>query len=218
MSETTFDLDVFIPTRKQQLGNLVCQAQAVFNSGVNARLTVGIGDDQYQEFLDQFIPKHQNRIRIIPNVPQGGVSICVKHCMENIDWSEWVLSVSDDDIILPWGIDHLWEAREGVAMVIGQTLGVSRENHLDFTAWKIGVAVAPCHVSTAMINMEKLKTLPKPWIVHDPLFDFILIRRMADTFPYRITPSVVHVQAFAELENLGSEFGENFRKVYGHLL
>lgn len=213
-----FDVDVFIPTRKTLLGNLNCQVQAVLNSGVNARATVSIGDDSYPEFTDNLTPEQLNRVRVIPNVPQGSASICIKHCLENIEWAPWVLTVADDDCLLPWGLKHLWDAREGVSMVIGQTLGLSRERHLDFTAWKIGIGVTSCHVSTAMINMRSMATLRKPWMDLDPLSDFLMIKRMADNFPYRIIPSVVHVQAFAELDNLGSDFIRNFNSIYGHLL
>lgn len=213
-----FDLDVFIPTLKQRTDNMLCQAHTVLNSGLNVRLTVSLPDNDYPELMDNLTPKEKEKVRLIPNVPQGEPSIPVKHCIENIDWSDWMYFPADDDCVLPWGLKHLWEGRDGVSMVIGQTLGVSRKEHLDFSAWKIGYGVIPCHVSTALFHMPSLKSLPKPWYNIGPLADYELIKYMSANFAYKIIPSVVHVQAFAELENLGTEFASQFKMLYGHLL
>lgn len=213
-----YDLDVFIPTLKQRTNGLVCQAHTIFNSNMKVRLTVSLPDENYPEFMDKLTEEERKHVRFIPNIPQGSPAIPIKHCLESAEWPDWVLVMSDDDIILPWGLQHLWEARKDVSMVIGQTLGVSRKEHLDFTAWKIGSDIVACHVSTAMIHMRSLETLSKPWVELSPLCDFFTIGLMARNFPYRITPNVIHVQAFAEFENLGSEFLENYQKIYGHLL
>lgn len=214
---TAVDLDVLIVTRKKRLDNLLCQVHTILNSGMNTRVTIGI-EGEYPEFVSKLFPAQLERIRIVSGVPQGDPSIPIQYCMENLEWSDWMYSSADDDCILPWGLKHLWENRDGVSMVIGQTIGVSRERHLDFSAWKIGRSIEVCHVSTALINMRSLEKLEKPWLTVDPVSDFHLIDRMAKLYPYKITPSVVSVQAFAELNNLGDVFCENYMKIYGHLL
>ena len=213
-----FDLDVFIPTLKQRLNGLVCNIHTIFNSGLNVRVTISLPDNDYPELMELLTEKEKECIRFVPNVPQGEPSIPIKHCLENVELLEWVYLVADDDCVLPWGLQHLWEAREGYSMVMGQVLGVSRNKHLDFTAWKIGFDIIESHVSTAMYNMRSLEKLPKPWYEISPISDYLLIRRMAENFTYNIIPSVVHVQAFAELDNLGPIFMNNFSKLYGHLL
>jgi hypothetical protein len=213
-----FDIEVFIPTLKQRTNNLLCQIHTALNSGLNVRVTLSLPDESYPEIIENLTESELKYIRLIKNVPQGEPSIPIKYCLENIEWGDWLLSVGDDDCILPWGLKHLWDARENVSMVIGQTIGVSRNKHYDFSAWKIGYRIIPCHVSIAFINMRSLEKLPKPWLEIDPLSDFKQIERMSNHFPYKIIPSVVHVQSFANMENLGNEFTKNFMEVYGHML
>lgn len=214
------DIDVFIPTSKrpERLNNLLCQIYIALNSGVDTRVTVAMEGD-YPELMKRLSVHQIATIRFIKDAPQGNAAIPLKHCIENYEWNDWVLiSACDDDCLLPWGLKHLWDATKGVSMVIGQTLGVSRKQHYDFSAWKIGISVVPCHVSTVMVNMRSLERLPKPWIDIDPLTDYLLVKRMADHFPYRIIPNVCHVQSFAEIENLGKEFSDQFGQLYGALL
>ena len=213
-----FDIDVFIPTLKQRTDNLLCQIHTVLNSGLNVRVTLSISDEHYPEVVENLTEKELKALRIITRVPQGEAAIPIKYCLENFEWADWVYPISDDDCVLPWGLQHLFEATEGVGMVMGQTIGVSRKKHYDFSLWKLGIEIAPCHASTAMYNMRCLEKLPKPWYEIDPLSDFKLIEKMSKNFPYKIIPSVVHVQAFAELENLGREFSDSFMKIYGCLL
>lgn len=214
-----FDVDVLIATSKklERLDNLICQVHTVLNSGINSRVTVAM-EGFYPEFICRFTDEQFKRIRIIDDAPQGSPSIPIKYCMENIEWSDWLYSTADDDCLLPWGLKHLMEATKDVSMVIGQTLGVSRQRHFDLSAWKIGREIIPCHVSSALINMRSLEMLPKPWLEIDPLSDYFLIEKMSGKFPYKIIPSVISVQAFAELENLGQKFSEDFNKIYGHLV
>ena len=213
-----FDVDVFIPTLKQRTNSLLCNVHTAFNSGLNVRVTVSLPDDSYDELMDNLTEKEKNLTRLIPNVPQGSAAIPIAHCLEKIEWSDWVYPVADDDCILPWGLQHLYEATEGVGMVMGQTFGTSRKKHYDFSSWKLGFQIIPCHASTAMYNMRKMEKLPKPWYLIDDLSDFYLIKKMSDNFPYIIIPSVVHVQAFAEASDLGEEFSANFHGFYGHML
>lgn len=213
------DIDILIPTSKkpERLNNLLCQIHTVLNSGINTRVTLAM-DGPYPSLTSQLSHYPLSKVRLVYGAPQGSPAIPAAYCMENLEWGDWMLNVSDDDCVLPWGLRHLWEATKDVSMVIGQTIGVSRTKHLDFSAWKIGIGVIPCHVSTALINMRSLETLPKPWYRDDPLCDYLLIQRMSENFPFKIIPSVVHVQAFAEIENLGPEFGQIFRDVYGDLI
>ena len=213
-----FDLDVIIPTRKKQTNNLLCQVHTVLNSGFNVRVTIGIPDSEYHEFFENLTNREKECIRLMKNVAQGSPSIAFIYMLENMDWVDWIFPTADDDCILPWGLKHLLEVHNDMGMVMGQSLGVSREKHLDFSSWKIGHSITECHCSTAIYNMRKMETLSKPWFENSPVSDFLLIKRMSENFPYKIIPSVVHVQAFAELENLGSIFTENFNKLYGHLI
>jgi hypothetical protein len=214
----SFELDVFIPTIKKKLNGLLCNVHTVLNSGLRVRVTISLPDDSYPEFMDKLTEEERSCIRLIKNVPQGNPSIPIQFCMENLDWLEWVYMAADDDCILPWALKHLWEAREGVSMVMGQVIGTSREKHLDFSEWKIGIDIIRCHVNTAMYNFNSLRTLPKPWLEIDPCSDYLMIKRFADNFPYKIIPSVVHVSAFAELENLPEDFVIMFKRMYGHIL
>lgn len=214
-----FDIDVVIPTAKQleRLNNLVCLINIIQNSGVRARAYI-VMEGEYPELMERMTPKNLEKMAFCKNAPQGGPSIPIKYALENLSLSDWVTVIADDDCLLPWGLKHLWEATNNVSMVVGQTLGVSRKDHYDLSSWKIGIGIIPCHVSTALFNMRKIETLSKPWLEIDPLSDYILIKRMAETFPYKIIPNVVHCQAFANLENLGDDFGDYFNKTYGHLL
>lgn len=229
-----FDIDVVIPTAKQldRLDNLVCQINTSLNSGVDTRVVI-LMEGEYPELMERLTSKQIEKIMFVKDAPQGNPSLPIKHCIENVELSEWMYSVGDDDCILPWGLKHLWEATQNiynvqnilnasnvdkVSMVIGQTLGVSRDNHYDLSLWKIGHGIIPCHVSTALINVNRLRSLPKPWFEIDQLSDYLLIKRMSENFPYKIIPNVVHCQAFANVENLGPDFGAYFQKTYGHLL
>lgn len=213
-----FDIDVFIPTLKKRTDNLLCQVHTALNSGLNARVTISIPDNDYAELINKLTDKEKINIRLIKKVPQGEPSIPIKYCLENESWSNWLLIIADDDCLMPWGLKHLYDATPGMGMVMGQTLGVSRNMHLDFSSWKIGVGVIPCHCSTAFYNVRMLEKLSKPWCEIDPLSDYRLIQKMAENFPYKIIPSVCHVQSFAELENLGTDFSAKFHNLYGHLL
>lgn len=211
-----FDIEFLIATQKKRLEGLLCQIHIALNSGLNVRVTVGM-DGEYPELMEKLPESYKDKIRFVKNVPQGTPSISFGYLYENMDWDGWIYAVADDDIVLPWGLKHLWENREGVSMVIGQTIGVSRDDHFDFSGWKIGYEVVENHVSTAFINSKDLSKLPKPWIVNEPNSDYLIIKRMADHFKYRVIPNVVHVQAFAKFENLGEEFKESYMNIYGHL-
>lgn len=218
MTESEIDIDVFIPTLKKRTNGLLCNVHTVLNSGLNVRVTVSIPDESYPDLMDGLTDREKACIRIIPNVPQGEPSIPIKHCVENVEWAEWLYMIADDDCILPWALQHLWNARKGVAMVMGQVIGTSRKDHLDFSGWKIGLSITECHVSTAMYNTKRLQELPKPWYEIDPLSDYKFIKKFSDHFPHKIIPSVVHVQAFAELSNLSPDFCADFYRIYGRLL
>lgn len=213
-----FDIDVLIPTAKKKTENCLYQIYAALHSGVNSRINILMGGS-YPELTNQLdLEKWGDRIRIFDDIPQGNPSIPIKHAFENMNWDNWVLVNPDDDCLLPWGLKHLLDAAPGMGMVMGQTLGVSRKQHLDFSNWKIGISITESHCSTAIYNMQMLKTLPKPWMEISPINDYLINKKMADNFPYKIIPSVCHVQAFAELENLGTEFSNRFNQLYGHLL
>lgn len=213
-----YDLDVFIPTLKKRTNGLLCNVHTVLNSGVNVRVTVSIPDDNYPEFMDALTDKEKSCVRIINNVPQGDPSIPIEYCLENIEWTEWVYIVADDDCVLPWGLAHLMSARQGMSLVMGQAIGVSRIRHFDFSSWKIGIDVVEGHVNAAMFNYNTLKKMKKPWFTNHPCCDYLLIKKMTDLYPYRIIPNVVHVSAFAELENLTEEFQNEFMSTYRNLL
>lgn len=229
-----FDLDVVIPTAKQldRLDNLVCLINIVQNSGINSRAYI-VMQGEYPELMERMTQRNLDRMEFCKTAPQGHPCLPIEYALGELELSEWFISIADDDCLLPWGLKHLFDATKDivgaknlmnsanidkVGMVIGQTLGVSRVDHYDLSLWKIGIGVIPCHVSTALVNVPMLRKLERPWLPIDPLADYLLIKRMSETFPYKIIPNVVHCQAFADVENLGEEFGAYFKKTYGHLL
>lgn len=223
MEVKDIDVDIFIPTSKKlkNLETLLCQIYIALNSGINTRVTIGM-KGEYPELMQRLTPNQLPRIRFIKDAPEGGEvgHLAIQYMLEELTWADWVRYICDDDCITPWGLKHMWEARHGVSMVVGQALGVSREKHYDFTAWKLGPSITFCHVAgnQVMFNMRSLEKLPKPWWGPSRTYDFDFIKRMSENFPYRIIPSVVDVMSFAELENLGREFQQNFHALYGGIL
>ena len=215
-----FDLDVFIPTAKQpeRTNNLICQINTALNCGLNTRVTIGMEGD-YPGLLDNFRKEQLERIRIVTGVPQGTPSISIEHVLETTDWVDWVHIPADDDCVLPWGYQHLWEARKDVSMVLGQVLCVSRATHLDFSSYKVGRKLEVGFISgaCALFNMRSMEKLPKPWMPNNPVSDFDMIKKMAENFPYTIIPNVVSVMSLTELESLHHSFQDHYKKIYGHL-
>lgn len=214
------DIDLYIPTAKQieRLPSLLAQINAGLNSGLNARVTISM-DGEYPELNRSLSDEQIKKIRFV-QAPQGNPSITIEHCLENTEWADWLYIAGDDDAILPWGLKHLYEARECVSMVLGQVLCVSREKHWDLSSYKVGQVIVPCHISGAnlLINTRSMEKLEKPWLINDPQSDYFLIKRMAENFKYTIIPSVVAVLCLCELDNLGTEFTAHWMSQYGRFV
>jgi hypothetical protein len=136
-------------------------------------------------------------MRFVHDAPKGLIgNPAVSYCMETLEWADWYYVTGDDDALLPWGLRHLYENRQGVSMVIGEGLCVSREKHESLAAWKIGGLIKCGRVSAscALFNFRDIEKLPRPWFNSDSkVADFELISRMATTYPYRMIPSTIFV-------------------------
>jgi hypothetical protein len=220
-----FDLDVLIPTakNKKHLNTLLTQINTALHCGLNTRVTIGMMGD-YPELTERLNPKDSDRIRFIKDAPEGGEvgHRAIKYIFENpdIEWTDWMRYICDDDLATPWGYKHLWGAKDGFSMVVGQALGVSRNTHYDFSHWKLGVGIIFCHVAGSQIifNRRDLEKLEKPWWDLSRTYDYDFIKRMSVNYPFKIIPNVVDILAFAEFENLGSDFKSQFMNLYGHLV
>lgn len=212
------EIDVLIPTARQpeRFHNLLFQIRAVLNSPVNARVTVAMSGE-WPELIHAIHPKEWDRVRIASECPdgqkgnpfhtEGGYMSGPKvaWCLDNLDWGDWWYFMGDDDCLLPWGLRHMLDASDGVDMVIGQVLGVSRKDHLDFTPYTIGRSIARCRVSSAgaMFRVEAMKKLDKPWWNPNSGYaDWELIERMSKAYLHRITASTIHVLSLCELPQL----------------
>lgn len=225
MNIKDIDIDILLPTSKKldRLDNLLCQIYACLNSGLKTRVTIGMTGD-YRELYARLTKDQIDKIRFIKDCPEGGEvgHPALKYMLENFDYSDWITFVNDDDCTPSWALKHLWDKREGVSMVLGQAIGVSRERHFNLSAWKLGpmpdISINHICAGNGIYNMRSLEKLPKPWWNLIRTGDYDFVKRMEKHFPYKIIPSVVLMLSFAELSNLGVEFNFNFNKAYGKIL
>src|SRR5574338_301489 len=196
-------IDILIATAKERrrLPNLLANIRTALASDLETRVTLAMLGD-YPELEDELSQAEKARIRMVKDAPLGSMgNAAALRCKEALDWGEWYYQIGDDDALLPWGLDHLYAATEGVSVVIGQAIVVTKDTHLDATAWKVGRKLAPGCVSgvCALMRFEDLERLPKPWYhVRSETADFELIAKMAGCYPYTVIANTVAVLSLEE--------------------
>ncbi len=211
-------VDVLMPTNRKRLWNFLFQLRGALANALNIRVTVAMSGP-WPELRAELSARELEKVRWVENAPDGTTgdpfnnpngymgAPKIRWCLENLDWANWMYQVCDDDALMPWGIEALFAATDNMGVVIGQVLPVSRNEHLDFTPYKIGRSIERCRVSCAgaLINMRLLETLPKPWYNERSGYaDWELIERMSTHFPSKIIKTVVHVLALCELGEVPS--------------
>lgn len=204
------DLDILLPTGRQRLHNLLFQIRAILSSPVKARPVVMMGA-RWPEFLDALSTDERDRILICwnaPDVPELKGQQKVEWALENLILAPWFAYFSDDDALLPWGLEALMQNNQGVSMVMGRVLGVSRKNHLDFTPYAVNKAIVRNHCSNAgtIYKTEDVLKLERPYLnLAEPASDWEFIERMAKNHNHRIIPDVISVLTLYEMEQFPTD-------------
>ncbi|MDI6788498.1 MAG: hypothetical protein QME51_09020 [Planctomycetota bacterium] len=197
------DIDILIPTSKKRLQKLLWQIRSCFNQGLDVRVTVA-STGEYPELLERLTDVERIKMRFIIDAPEGLCgNAASKHAMENYEWGDWFYSIGDDDALLPWGLKHLWNNKQGVDMVIGRALCVSKGQNLDLTQYRVGTVLARGRVSgvCTLFNFRKVEKLGKPyWDADSVVSDWELIEKMAENHKYKIIPETVCVLALGNVQ------------------
>jgi hypothetical protein len=193
-------IDVLIPTSRQpeRLHNLVWQIRSAFNQGIPVRVTVAMGGE-WPELMCQLSPEELASIRFVTNAPAGKCgNAAVQHCLETLEWLPWYYQTGDDDALLPWGLKHLYEAREGNILVVGRALCVSKKAQTDLTSYKVGHIIEWSKVSglCALFKMEAIKACPQPWWNPESgCADFELIDQLSKMGGVKLIPNTITILA-----------------------
>lgn len=195
------EIDVLIPTAKKRVDNLLFQIRSALGQGLDVRVTIAM-NGEYPELMERLTDEEKKKMRFVTDAPDGCIgNPAVLHALETLDWADWYFQTGDDDALLPWGLKHLYENREGVCMVVGRALCVTKDGHKDLTPWEVGKTLEFCKVSgaCALFNFRAVEKLPRPWWnPGSQVSDFELIHRMSRMCPYRLIPSVIFVLALEE--------------------
>lgn len=198
------EVDFVIPVegRPERFHNLLCQIATGLYSHNGCRVNVVFCGEMNQAVLDVFPPSE--RVRYLANAPKSFSGYAtLNYAMDHLDLAPWWYQQGDDDCMMPWALEHLMAARDGVQMVIAPTVAVLKVTHEDKTYYKCGFELVQNHVGQnhVLINTEAFRQLEKPYWQEtvNATNDFFFIQRMAKQFKYRFIPNVVGVLSMGGL-------------------
>ena len=191
------DVDVLIPTSKKRLDNLMCQIHTAQNQGFQVRITIAMSG-QWIALEEKLGAYDAENIRLVYDAPDGLIgNPAVQYCIQNLEWCDWYYQTGDDDSLMPWGLKHLYEQiDEHSKMIIGQAICVTKNDHRDISHKKVGRVILEGAVSgvCVLFHMPSVKKLSPPWWnPESKVADYELIRKMANSYPYKVIPNTVTI-------------------------
>jgi hypothetical protein len=126
-------IDVLLPTAGKRMNGLKFQIQAILNNSYkDIRLWTLIDNDNAKEIRDElrkdlkFDSRHKTIV--VPEEWRGNWGHRpIKYAIEKLPLEgEWIITSGDDDVITEWALDELIRQSQGVNMVVGICLPVSR--------------------------------------------------------------------------------------------
>lgn len=204
-------IDVVIPTqfRIERRWTLIHQIKSALNQEIPARVVI-LSSEKSWLYLSNSVMESLtaneranviNFIHADGGTEQGGplgymCNPALLAYMESGLAAAWQLQSCDDDCLTPWALKSLLGASQGVSMVLGRAVAVSRK-YEDRREYKLNEAIERCHVglAAAIIKTEDvMKLAPPRFNIFTGYGDWELIKRMSDTYPFRFIDQIVNVQ------------------------
>jgi hypothetical protein len=188
-------IDVLLPTQGKRMNGLKFQIQAILNNSYkDIRLWTLIDSDNAEEVraeLSKTLHKRHNII-IVPEEWRGNWGHRpIKYAIEELPLKgEWLITSGDDDVITEWALDELIKQSQGVNMVVGICLPVSRM--LCQTDRVLGehMALGQITGSCCLYRLSSVKEVGYDDSTYEA--DWKLIEKMM-RFPFRQIKSVLFV-------------------------
>lgn len=197
----TPEIDFYMGTARQRerLPTLLANVRTALACPIPTRVTIAMGGP-YPELASALHAEERDRVRIIDDAPEGWLAgPATKYVLETLDWAPWWMWIGDDDVLLPWGLEHLYSYTKRVpslSMVIGKALVVSKHDHLgDPSYMSVGDEIRFGRV-TSIAALFKTKALlsMNPCINTEVQYqDLDLCERMAEGREYIFVPNHVVV-------------------------
>ena len=127
-------IDVLLPTQGKRMNGLKFQIQAILNNSYkDIHLWVLIDCDNAHDIEDEidvmgYYPNERFTSIVVPEEWQGNWGHRpIKYAIEELPLEgDWIITSGDDDVITEWALDELIKQSDGVNMVVGICLPVSR--------------------------------------------------------------------------------------------
>lgn len=160
-------IDVLMPTQGIRFEGLVYQIVAILNQKHRALtlwVLVDTEDDSILHDIEDIVRRVPSPKIQIVRVPSewGGHwgHRPIKYAIEHLPLEgEWVFMTGDDDCIPVWSLDGLMAASEGVDMVCGLCIGLTRNQEYTGEVWGQDLAINKATGSCCMYRLETVKEL-----------------------------------------------------------
>ena len=124
-------IDVLLPTQGKRMNGLKFQIQAILNNSYkDIRLWTLIDADNAREVEAEIdkIKDPRHYVVVVPKEWRGNWGHRpIRYAIEELPLEgEWIITSGDDDVITEWALDELIKKSDGVNMVVGICLPVSR--------------------------------------------------------------------------------------------
>jgi hypothetical protein len=163
-------IDVLIPTAGKRVDGLIYQINAFINQSYEFRtIWVLIDVESFDEFniLKKKIDAETKRyapvkMMHVPDEYRGKHGHGpIKYAVEKLPLEgDWIITSGDDDSVMPWALEKLIEASDGVDMVVGRVVPVKR-NHEYLENHVLGYNMLHGHItgSCCLYRASRLKEL-----------------------------------------------------------
>lgn len=195
------EIDFYMGSARQleRLPTLLANVRTALACPIPTRVTVAMGGP-YPELRNALYAEERERVRLVEDAPDGFLAgPATKYVLETFDWAPWWMWIGDDDVLLPWGLEHLYAYTRRVpslSMVIGKAVVVTKKEHLaDPASMSIGDEIAFGEVTSisALIRTPDLLKLDPCINPQAQYQDLDLLERMAARYPFLHVPHHVVV-------------------------